>query len=191
MEIINRKEAKEKGLKYYFTGKICIQNHNDARLVSNGKCVSCRKTCSEKYYITNKEKILEKAKNYKELNKKLIKEATKKYRNVNNRKIITYQQKYRKENKESINKKARDYQKINSFIYNFHNSKRRARKLQATPKWANLLKIKEIYRDRPKGMQVDHIIPLKGKLVCGLHVEYNLQYLTPEQNKKKANKYKI
>ncbi len=65
----------------------------------------------------------------------------------------------------------------------------RARKLQAIPSWANLDKIKEIYLNRPDGMHVDHIVPLKGKYVCGLHVEYNLQYLPAKENLAKRNLY--
>ena len=60
---------------------------------------------------------------------------------------------------------------------------------QRTPGWANKEKIKEIYVKCPEGYHVDHIIPLKGELVSGLHVETNLQYLTVEENLKKSNKY--
>ena len=64
----------------------------------------------------------------------------------------------------------------------------RARKLKATPKWANMKKIRDIYLNCPKGFEVDHIIPLKGKTVSGLHVENNLQYLTKSENCSKGNK---
>jgi len=67
-------------------------------------------------------------------------------------------------------------------------NKRRAIKLKAIPKWCNLDRIKEIYKNCPKGYHVDHIVPLQGKNVCGLHVENNLQYLTAEQNIAKGNK---
>jgi 5-methylcytosine-specific restriction endonuclease McrA len=55
------------------------------------------------------------------------------------------------------------------------------------PLWANLSIIKRIY-ENAEGAHVDHIIPLQGELVCGLHVENNLQYLTPEENSRKGNK---
>lgn len=60
---------------------------------------------------------------------------------------------------------------------------------QATPKWADLEAIKLFYLVCPKGMTVDHIIPLKGKNVSGLHVLENLQYLTARENSKKHNKF--
>lgn len=65
----------------------------------------------------------------------------------------------------------------------------RAKKLCRTPKWADTDKIKEIYKDCPEGHHVDHVIPLQGELVSGLHVEYNLQYLTAEDNIKKSNSF--
>lgn len=68
---------------------------------------------------------------------------------------------------------------------------RRTRRKLATPMWADLNKLKEIYRDCPKGMHVDHIIPLQGELVSGLHIETNLQYLSAEDNLAKSNIYEV
>jgi hypothetical protein len=63
-------------------------------------------------------------------------------------------------------------------------------KEQRVPSWADHDKIKEIYRQaQSKGLVVDHVIPLRGKLVSGLHVHNNLQLLTQEENDKKGNKY--
>lgn len=76
-------------------------------------------------------------------------------------------------------------------IKKFHNSKRRCAKLQRTPKWENLEKIKEFYENCPSGYHVDHIIPLQGKNVSGLHVLSNLQYLTATENLSKHNKFEL
>lgn len=59
------------------------------------------------------------------------------------------------------------------------------------PAWADLDQIKEIYLNCPLGHQVDHIVPLNGELVSGLHVENNLQYLTTEDNLSKKNRYHV
>ena len=64
---------------------------------------------------------------------------------------------------------------------------RRASKLRATPAWADFDKIKSIYDNCPTGYHVDHIIPLQGKYICGLHVETNLQYLPASENISKRN----
>lgn len=69
-------------------------------------------------------------------------------------------------------------------------NKRRANKLHATPSWADLDAIKEFYKNCPEGKSVDHIIPLQGKKVCGLHVLENLQYLCKKENSRKHNKFK-
>jgi hypothetical protein len=69
-------------------------------------------------------------------------------------------------------------------------AKRRATQLKATPLWLTKLQLqemKDIYRLTPIGYEVDHIVPLQGKDVCGLHVPWNLQYLTIKQNRSKGN----
>jgi len=66
---------------------------------------------------------------------------------------------------------------------------KRARRLQAMPKWANEDAMQAFYASRPKGHDVDHIVPLTSKLVCGLHWEGNLQYLPKSVNQSKKNRY--
>lgn len=68
----------------------------------------------------------------------------------------------------------------------------RARKLQATPPWADMEAIKDVYLEAAyHGMQVDHIIPLKGEKVSGLHVWENLQLLSARENQRKNNRYNL
>lgn len=85
----------------------------------------------------------------------------------------------------------------NKSLYNAKAAKRRAQKINATPRWANTDKIKLLYEkakwlESVTGLQyeVDHIIPLQNDKVCGLHVWENLQILETELNKSKGNKYK-
>jgi hypothetical protein len=71
----------------------------------------------------------------------------------------------------------------------FLNRKRYCKQKSRTPEWSNLLAIKEIYDNCPDGYDVDHIVPLQGELVSGLHVPNNLQYLTRSENSRKRNKF--
>ena len=60
----------------------------------------------------------------------------------------------------------------------------------ATPQWVEKEEIRKIYlQAQIENKEVDHIIPLKGKTVCGLHVPWNLQLLSKTENSKKSNTF--
>ena len=96
--------------------------------------------------------------------------------------------KWKSKNKDKIKDQNRRYKIKNRKFLTFRENVRRSLKLKATPKWANLNKIKQFYLNCPKGYHVDHIVPLQGKNICGLHVENNLQYLSAKDNIIKSNK---
>lgn len=70
-------------------------------------------------------------------------------------------------------------------------ARRYASKRCRTPRWANLNDIRDFYRNCPPGFHVDHIVPLHGDGVCGLHVLNNLQYLPALENLKKGNRFEL
>lgn len=79
-------------------------------------------------------------------------------------------------------------------LYAYVNA-RRTRLQQATPPWVSMKEIRKIYRLCAKvtvetGVEhhVDHVVPIKGRGVCGLHVPWNLQLLPGADNRKKSNK---
>lgn len=76
-----------------------------------------------------------------------------------------------------------------------NNAKWRAAQLRAMPSWLNAAHIAEIdgyyqYISIFTGFHVDHIVPLQGKNVCGLHVPWNLQILPAVENMRKGNRFK-
>ena len=82
-----------------------------------------------------------------------------------------------------------------------NNKHRRTKHKQATPKWLtqeHKAAIKQFYLDamlvsKVTGVPyaVDHIVPLRGELVSGLHVPWNLAVITREENSKKSNKINL
>lgn len=98
---------------------------------------------------------------------------------------------YRIANRDARNAYIAEYYRQRPYLVAAKAAKYRAAKLQAMPKWLStqqLLEIVEIYKGRPDGYDVDHIVPLQGKQVRGLHVPWNLQYLPANINKRKSNK---
>lgn len=72
---------------------------------------------------------------------------------------------------------------------------RKANKLRATPRWADMSNVRAIYaeaqrrRELGEDVHVDHIVPLKSDVVCGLHWEANLQILGAKENVAKRNRW--
>lgn len=68
----------------------------------------------------------------------------------------------------------------------------RARKNNAMPAWLTTehkAQIRSIYAEATmRGLEVDHAVPIRSKIVCGLHVPWNLQLLTPHENATKSNR---
>ncbi len=145
-----------------------------------------------------KKRLYDKA--YKEAKKEQLREYNRQYnlrnkdkikawRIANYDRVVRREALYREKNKEQRNLSGQLWRKKNKNRINANTAKRRAAKLKRTPSYANLEAIKAFYQNCPKGMVVDHIIPLQGEIISGFHVLENLQYLTPEENARKGNKF--
>ena len=96
--------------------------------------------------------------------------------------------KWQKENREHLRSYQREFYKDKYAERNGVSAKRlRERMIYKNEK----KEIAEFYRNRPKGYHVDHIVPLMGEKVSGLHTISNLQYLPASENMSKKNKYEI
>jgi len=71
--------------------------------------------------------------------------------------------------------------------------KRRAAKMNRTMSWTETQDIAELYAFCQKldNHHVDHVIPLQGELVSGLHVYDNLQIIPAADNHSKNNQFKV
>ena len=94
-----------------------------------------------------------------------------------------YTRKWKRENREAVRAYKAD---------------RRAAKIMRAAKWGNKDVIRSFYiaakyleELTQQEWHVDHVIPLQGKLVSGLHIESNLQLLTKEENLSKHNKFEV
>lgn len=118
MEIISRKDAKEKGLKRYFTGKECKYGHIAQRQTCSGTCLECERLRFKKDYQENPEKYKEINRHAYQKNREAVLEKRKKMRHVyrqrrreNRDKVNKYQMEYRKKNSEHLKAYYREYRK--------------------------------------------------------------------------------
>lgn len=129
-------------------------------------CKECKAAYRRSYYLKNKEK-----------------------ENNNSKQWIL-------NNKEKHRSYYRKYYQKNKYKEHARSSHKRASVLQRTVPWATYNKIQDFYKEARRltkeentQYHVDHIIPLKGKLVSGLHVETNLQVIPALENLSKSNKF--
>ena len=183
MNILSRQHSLREGLLYYFTGKTCRYGHRAKRWTKNGVCTECAARYHKSYSPPHPR--------------------------VHTPRIWTEEQRVRRNAKSLIRhhkiKKTYDFKTKKKQYYQSHKAeyiarmnKRRAAKLKATPAWANDGYIRLFYQyaelETTRTQQkvvVDHIIPLQHPLVCGLHVEHNLQLLFEVDNFSKNNTFKI
>ena len=145
------------------------------------KCIPCRSEYRKKRYANMSSEKKE------ELLIKLRKNGKQHY-NKNRKKVLAKTREYWLKNKD---RKARNTLKWikNNPEYNRFRAKLNKKHIKrATPDWVNKAELKRIYDERPEGHHVDHIIPLRGEKVSGLHVPWNLQYLEASENISKSNK---
>lgn len=203
MLILNRKEARQQNLIRYYTGKTCLQGHIAERLVSNGGCLACVGERKSDYDKTYRAKHLDQIHAYDAARPRRIKKpdtlkaAKKRYYEKYKESVLAKMQQYRIENTEARAIYFKAYKKENAGQVAAWNAFRNAAKKQRTPVWVDseeLWLIKEVYslaalRTKMFGFSwhVDHIVPLQGKLVSGLHTIANLQVIPASQNVQKSN----
>jgi 5-methylcytosine-specific restriction endonuclease McrA len=183
-----REEAKKTGSKYYFTGQPCKHGHIAPRK-TKGACIECLKVEWAKGNETR-------AEYFKQYNKS---EAG-----------IAAKQRYYKQNKDAVIARAQARSASEKQAYRnvwkennqdqvlADNKVRRRKHRQATPPWITRKQKTEmralyqaaIHLSKTTGERyvVDHIIPLRSDVVCGLHVPWNLRVITQDENLKKSNK---
>lgn len=99
--------------------------------------------------------------------------------------------KYVSSSPDKVNESKRKWSKANNKKVLAKTRKYQASKLKATPSWLTKAQIDEmtaLYESCPQGYHVDHIVPLQGKTVRGLHVPWNLRIIPASENQKKHNK---
>lgn len=183
-----RAEAKIAGAKYYFTGEPCKHGHIALRK-TKGACVECLKV--ETQQLNEK-----RATYFKEYNQSEAGKAAKRKYYESNKELVMLKALSR--SNEQRQQYRDTWKKNHPDLVRANTKHRRDKHKQATPPWLTKEQkqaIKQLYVDamitsKVTGVPyvVDHIVPLRSDEVCGLHVPWNLQIMTREENLKKSNK---
>jgi len=138
----------------------------------------------------------EQAKAYREANKERRADYHRQWRARNKETLFAQKKAWRDANKEHVTAKIKAWSEKNPSKWREYTSARKALQLRATPAWANLEAVAEVYTQAAfltdvlgEPHHVDHIVPLCSKLVCGLHNQFNLQVLPAKENQEKSNRF--
>ena len=183
-----RAEAKAKGATHYFTGEPCKHGHIAARK-TKGACVECLK--AEWQQATEN-----RAEYFRAYNKREdIKERKHEWYIANHEQV---KQTAATRPVEVLREYRNAWKERNKLQVRADTKARRRKHRDATPPWLTRKQkseIRQLYQiaitmTKTTGEQyvVDHIIPLRGEFVCGLHVPWNLRVITQEENLAKSNK---
>lgn len=158
---MTRDEAKKLGLTTYTAVRPCKRAGHVVRFVTNKNCVECATERARQEKLRDPEGV--------------------------SRRFAEHHQK----NRERRLKQQRLWRSQNMDHYNRMQRGRSRRVKQATPHWLTPeqhQQMRRIYYTCPEGYEVDHMVPINGRTVCGLHVPWNLQHLLAEENRQKGNK---
>lgn len=178
-----RHKAKLAGESRYFTSKPCSRGHISERMTDSGVCMECRRELERERYKENYEKKIKPRRS----TPKALEAAATKMAKIRASMPEEKKQAYR----ERAKLKAREWRKKNPGHRNALKRKYVADKANRTPRWADLQKINNFYKNCPPGHHVDHIVPLRAKNASGLHVHHNLQYLPAHENMRKNNRFEV
>jgi hypothetical protein len=167
----SRSEAISAGANRYFTGEPCKYGHLCERSL-NSHCVECDRIRTLKYYHDPK-------------NKARVKARVARYMKTDAGKAA--QSKYWASPKGAANSTRYRSTEKGRTATRRSNAKRQYAWRKRTPKWVDINAIEEFVLRKPDGYHIDHIIPLRGGNVSGLHVLENLQYLPADKNRAKSN----
>ena len=193
MNVISATEAKNKGMTRYFTGAECPRGHVAERMVSTRSCVMCISEKKRDWLIANPEKVNSQKREWRSVNlvktRKLNLDNQKLHRdsaNIRNRR-------YAAKNREKLALKNAEWARNNPDKIAEKVARRRSAKINAMPVWANRTLIKAVYREAShmrnmgRDVHVDHVVPLQGRNVCGLHIHENLEIINAHTNRSKYN----
>lgn len=189
MQIMTRKEAKASGLDKYFTGKPCSRGHICERRASGGQCIECQRLVAKEHYQNNIEAYKLRAREWEQANPDRCRELKQSWLDENRDKHQISVDNWNARNIDKRRATIRLWSVNNREKCRSKGARYRANKFQAQPSWVDTKILTKIYADCPEGFHVDHKVPLKHPLVCGLHVPWNLEPIPARDNLIKHNKF--